>query len=278
MDPVHRLISFWKRWYRVIPLVALVALLVMALSFYIPVGYYTYHLRGQHEPNINATILFTPSLHDDILQSVDSTSISQFSVETVRGMMMLAVIAIGTSSVLLLLAYDAMISTIRPVRVTALINSIGYLALALVGIFGTAPPSAHGFGPRRSYNILFFWTVPALATQVVHVISATAYLFVPTISTLCMWAHNPHFPCRKRFVALYATIFSFSCFFVVSQFVSMFATNDVIDVAWLGIEFVTFSSASFSNVAFLLYVLYQPTFRELDVPSLVDVKTIVEIV
>lgn len=211
-----------------------------------------FQYRGQHFPYSNVSIILTGSLPTDVQSMVDVTSVSQFSVETVQGMYTLLLLTSETAALLTLVAWMT-----RDVdRRLWCINSSGYIAFALVGVFGTALPSADGNGPRRSYNPFFGWEIDANTSQVFHVIAAVLFLFLPLLYTLWYLYHTPSFRRRESFLGTYATLLCLNLAFVGTQIASISDTGTTLDDIWIVIEMITFGATFVVYATFQLWLIH----------------------
>lgn len=235
---------------------ALIALFVgfdvVYVTVYVQLAVTLFRYRGQHFPYSNVSIILTPSQATDVQSMVDVTSISQFSVETAQGMYMLMSLTSEAAALLTLAAW-----TTRDVdRRLWCINTLGYIAFALVGIFGTALPSVNGYGPRRSYNPFFGWTIDANTSQVFHVIAAVLFLFIPLLYTSWFLYHTPSFRRREAFLATYATLLCLNLAFVGTQIASIYDTGTTLDDVWIVIEMITFGCTFVVYSVFQLWLIY----------------------
>lgn len=155
---------------------------------------------GQHIVSPDP-IVFSDSLDQDIEAMNDTTSISEFGVETLRGFAMLMTMSLGAAAILLWFALSG------PKRPRNYGNLLGYALVALVGIFGDQLPGAT---PRRNYNPVFIWTVASSTTDVIHLTSAAIFLFVPILATAWWLFERRHQLSSLRlygWAACYAVVF-----------------------------------------------------------------------
>lgn len=153
------------------------------LAANIQVSILLFQYRGEHIVSDDPIIL-SSSLSADVESMNDVTSISQFGVETVEGLILVLLMTTGAAAILLWFSLSG------PPRENIWGALIGYGAVALVGIFGDALP---GGTPRRDYNVVVIWTgVSDTITNWVHVISAGIFLFLPILATAWYLLDNRH--------------------------------------------------------------------------------------
>jgi hypothetical protein len=255
--------DWFAQHYRVF-LIAFVILMAFGLSVFISVVYYMYAEYGNHVPNLNVPIVYTVSLYEDVLQSLDVTSISQFSVETVRGMVALMFMATCTSVFLVSMCIIAFKLEFihRHLKITCLINAIGYFLLCFVGLFGTSLPVVDNLGPRRDYNNFLVFTISDTASSVPHYIGAAGYLVIPTLSTLWYLIRYHHknkiaFPARKFFLGLYVFLLFCLILLLVTQLISIKNNNNsVLNSTWFLLELLIYSGGTGVFFSFQYVVLH----------------------
>jgi hypothetical protein len=235
MGAVHP-ISRVGRWY-----VVLLIYTALFLAINLEVASLLLKYNGQHIPTTDVIIL-SSSLDQDVESMNDTTSISQFGVETARGMVMLLFMTLGAAGILVGISFS------DPKRKRNWGNVIGYAAVALVGIFGDQLP---GTTPRRNYNIVLGWTVDSSITNVIHLTAAAIFLFVPIISTLIWWWKQPH-P-DWRWITLYVLLL---CVNATYGAMDLFAQqSDMLRGEWYLFEMGSFGPTFLGCATFELWLL-----------------------
>ena len=159
---------------------AVAAFVMVYGAIMIEVCVFLFQYNGDHTPS-SELIIADDSVEQCIVQMNDSTSISQFAVETLPGLIVLLSMTLIGSFLLI---------TISRERTNWIpLNMLGYVALGLVGIFSDQLPGTH---PRRDYNFLLLWPVSSSITNVFHITFAAAFLFLPLVGS-GLWLYKyPH--------------------------------------------------------------------------------------
>lgn len=196
------------------------------LAMLVQVAVVMFQTEGQHQASPDPLVV-SASLDTTIESMVNSTSISQFAVETFSGYITVMFMTTGASVILCALEPDIWL------------NLVGYAALALVGLFGTKVP---GNPPRRDYNPFFLlWTIDHNVTSQVHIAASAVFLYLPLLRTI-WWLHRKRW--GRRWMALYLLLFVISVGYGVAH-VSVDSTKALNPPTWFTLEIVAFGGSFF---------------------------------
>ena len=258
----------WRVW-----LVTWLALNALLFAVYTQLVVTLFQERGNHLPyNGNVTIVLEPSLSDDVRAMLDVTSISQWGVETDAGQYTVTWTVVPI--VIWLTAAELCARKKDDTGVHGVTNSpaffcvCGYLALLLVGLFGTALPQVGGDGPRRGYNVFYVWRVPDEVSAGFHLTGAVAFLFVPLIARMVEVQ-------SRRWRAVFGVALAINVGFVCMQIAAEYdTTGELVDNVDVVVELVAFGPTSWALSGYLLHWLQQLESEAAPVKAFVQYKTV----